>query len=415
MFGGLITIWFVAHYMSPTEQGLYYTVISILALQIFIELGFNYAVVRVIGHKLGQIQVLMPKDFLVIIARPEIAVLCARFLQQSIVISSLTIVLLTPVGLVYFANVSNNIITWQLWVQLVSFSAINILINTVLSIAEGVGFTAKVAAIRFWQATITVVFLWLGLWLGVKLHALIWSNAAACILVAVYIAINFSPLFTCALRNRTREIDYSERLALRSYIKKIAISGVSGYFIFQLFTPLLTLYAGPIDSGKFAMTLQIITSLNLFGLVPLTSSAPRLARLIGAGEVVKALSLFYKILYATSAITMAACIIVAAALYAGRIIGLDMVNRVLPLELFALMLFAAFANHLVFSIATYLRSFLDDPFWVLSVISALVGAVGAYFCIKFWGVGGAVGVYFVNCVFVGLGGAIYIFIKRKHG
>jgi len=413
MLAGVVSIWFVARYTSASEQGLYYTINSILALQIFIELGFNYAVVRVIGYKYGQLKEgLVISNVEKIFHHREIAALCARFFRHSIVISLLAVIILAPVGWIYFYWLGETSVTWQLWVSLVVFAGLNIFFNTVLSVIEGLGLTAEIALVRLWQATTLGLCLWLGLMFGAKLQALLWANAASALLVAVLVGTRFRQVFLGAYRARGTTLSSTDRSALRGYMKKIAVSGVAGYLIFQVFTPLITFYSGPVDAGRFAMTLQIITSLNIFGLVPLTSSAPKLGQLIGSGATRDALTLFKRILNASSALMVVVCIGLAAALAIAERHGFAMVDRVLPFGLFGMMLISSIANHVVFSLATYLRSFLDDPFWILSIISALIGAIGAYIGVQRWGYMGAVYVYFINCSLVGLVGAFYIFMKR---
>ena len=43
---GLVTIFFVTTALSPEQQGYYYTFYSLIALQVFAELGLNYAIVQ---------------------------------------------------------------------------------------------------------------------------------------------------------------------------------------------------------------------------------------------------------------------------------------------------------------------------------------------------------------------------------
>jgi len=40
---GLVTIFLVSHFLSPVLQGYYYTFYSLIALQVFAELGLTYS------------------------------------------------------------------------------------------------------------------------------------------------------------------------------------------------------------------------------------------------------------------------------------------------------------------------------------------------------------------------------------
>jgi len=52
---GLLTIVVIAHFLSPELQGYYYTFNSLIALQIFAELGLNFAIIQFASHEMAQL------------------------------------------------------------------------------------------------------------------------------------------------------------------------------------------------------------------------------------------------------------------------------------------------------------------------------------------------------------------------
>jgi hypothetical protein len=48
---GLITVALIARFLSPAEQGYYYTFGSLLALQIVFELGFSFVILQMASHE----------------------------------------------------------------------------------------------------------------------------------------------------------------------------------------------------------------------------------------------------------------------------------------------------------------------------------------------------------------------------
>jgi hypothetical protein len=54
--GGVMLI-FVAHWMTGIEQGFYYTFSSLIALQIFFELGLNYVVMQIVSHESAHLRI----------------------------------------------------------------------------------------------------------------------------------------------------------------------------------------------------------------------------------------------------------------------------------------------------------------------------------------------------------------------
>src|SRR5579863_6389000 len=48
---GLITVGLIARFLSPDEQGYYYTFGSLVALQIVFELGFSFVILQMASHE----------------------------------------------------------------------------------------------------------------------------------------------------------------------------------------------------------------------------------------------------------------------------------------------------------------------------------------------------------------------------
>ena len=48
---GLVTVALIARFLSPSEQGYYYTFGSLIALQIVFELGFSFVILQMASHE----------------------------------------------------------------------------------------------------------------------------------------------------------------------------------------------------------------------------------------------------------------------------------------------------------------------------------------------------------------------------
>jgi hypothetical protein len=75
---------------------------------------------------------------------------------------------------------------------------------------------------------------------------------------------------------------------------RIALSWVSGYFIFQLFTPVLFAYQGAVVAGQMGMSLSIATALNTLALAWINTKAPMFGLLIARGEFAALDRLFFR-------------------------------------------------------------------------------------------------------------------------
>lgn len=414
MATGVATIFFIVKFLSPADQGYYYTLNSLLALQVFIELGFNYSVVRIIGHELGALGLATKYDVLGILRNhPVLLGLVRAYVRQSVRIGAVAVVILVPVGLIYFHYAHLDLRLWRLWVMLVGLVAVGIVTNTVLSVLEGMQKIKQVAGIRLIQAISSSITLWLSLAGKFELYAIFISLCASniAILSAILIGNRREAVYT--LLNKGTPLSESKRKSDRKYFYKIAVSGVSGYLIFQIFTPILTMKAGPVAAGQFAMSLQIINAINAFGLVWLSTNAPELGRLIGSKQIEQARSLFGRILKLSSLVLLLLTAVLAGGAHYLATVSKVISSRVLPPFEFTLLLVSAFSNHVVFSWATYLRAHLDDPFWILSLVNAVFTSLAAWVLISMYGMSGATAAYFVSANVVGLVGGFIIYKRAE--
>src|SRR6202451_4228990 len=54
---GLVTVALIARFLSPAQQGYYYTFGSLVALQIVFELGFSYVILQLASHERGEVSI----------------------------------------------------------------------------------------------------------------------------------------------------------------------------------------------------------------------------------------------------------------------------------------------------------------------------------------------------------------------
>ncbi len=54
---GLITVVLIARFLSPAEQGYYYTYASLIALQMVFELGFSQVVMQLASHERAHLSI----------------------------------------------------------------------------------------------------------------------------------------------------------------------------------------------------------------------------------------------------------------------------------------------------------------------------------------------------------------------
>ena len=294
---GLLTIAVIARFLSPELQGYYYTFNSVIALQIFAELGLNFAIVQFASHEMAE---LAWQPDATVSGNPN-----AKRRLQSLLhfayswfggAALLMIALLMPAGLYFFGAVKGGVITLPNiaipWSLLVVLTAFNLFITASAALLEGCGKVAKIAVMRLWQSILAMTTVCITLALGGKLYALVASSLMMALIGFGWLLVNHRKFFKDLIGHRTALPGMSWRTEIWPFQWRIAISWMSGYLIFQLFNPLLFKTHGSIAAGQMGMSLQIIGAMNGVAMVWITTKAPTYGQLIASKQFAKLNALF---------------------------------------------------------------------------------------------------------------------------
>lgn len=194
---------------------------------------------------------------------------------------------------------------------------------------------------------------------------------------------------------------------------RIAISWMCGWFIFQLFNPVIFAYQGPVAAGRMGMSLSIAGSIGAVAMAWMYTKASPFGNLVARKEIGELDRLFFRTLWQSTLLLIggAASFFVVLLMAEHRFPKLAM--RVLSPWAFGLLLLTTIMNHVVFSEALYLRAHKREPFLMLTVIGAALLGCSTLLMGKYWGVNGVAVGYFSIGVLFGLPSATYVFFKKR--
>ena len=88
-------------------------------------------------------------------------------------------------------------------------------------------------------------------------------------------------------------------------------------------------------------------------------------------------------------------------------------SRMLPIPLFALLMFTVFLNHVASSEAAYLRAHKREPFLIMATLGGILTGISTLVTARLWGATGVViGYFFCGGIFY-LAGGTYIFVRLR--
>jgi O-antigen/teichoic acid export membrane protein len=413
---GLITVALIARTLSPAEQGYYYTFGSLVALQIIFELGFSVVILQLATHEVAHL--LIGPDGT--ISGPDMHhSRLASIFRKAVKWYSLAAVLmacfLIPVGWHFFATTPTvtGLVHWRLpWIAVVVASSITFQIDPIFSFLEGCGFVARVARTRLSQSVTGGLLAWSALLLhhGLFAPSLMIGGQA---LAGLFFISRRRRLLMHLVRHPIGQHAIDWWKEVWPFQWRIAVSYACGFFIFQLFNPILFRYWGPAEAGRMGMSLNISNAIGTIAIAWISTKAAPFGAMIARREYAALDKLFFR----SVAQTLALCSLGGLTVWTGAIIlahrHIPFAQRLLPPLPFAFLLISMVINQLVSSWALYLRAHKQEKFLVSSVIGAIALTISTYFLGKRYGALGMTSGQLGLAIVLGLGLSYYIFARYR--
>ena len=418
VLAGLVTLFLIARFLSPSEQGYYYTFYSMVALQIVFELGFSFVILQLAAHERALLTFL-PNGCA---AGDQVALSrLASVLKKAVFWYSgaglVMALVLMPAGIFFFqSHQSSGVhVQWQSpWSLLVIAAMLAFQIDPVFSFLEGCGFVAQVANRRMVQALLGSFLAWAAI---LSHHGL--YSPAMVILGQVAVGLGFllfsrhRHLLKQLLFRPSDENHVGWRSEIWPFQWRIAVSWICGYFIYQIFSPILFAYQGPIAAGKMGMSLNISAAIAAVALAWMNTKASPFGAMIARGEYKQLDKLFFRTLWqSTLMLCLGNAFFILCLLFAERSFP-RLADRMLSPGVFALLLLGSIINHITTSEALYLRAHKQEPFMMQAVVSAILIGTLTFFLGKHYGANAVVYGLFAQGILFGLPSGIYIFLSKR--
>lgn len=377
---GVLSVFFVTSFLTGVEQGFYYTFGSILALQVFFELGLTGIMTQFVAHEVCHLTLNNRFEYE---GEEQYKSRLASLIQFCVkwysILSVVVLVFLLAIGFVYFNRygIEHGDVNWQTpWMLICIGTSIKLFQSPFNSILIGLGKVKEMSKIGFYQQIIVPACTWLGLICGLKLYVLGIGYLLSVLLWQIYIGSNGlgKTILNLWKTPITERVSYWKEVFPFQW--KIAISWISGYFVFQLFNPVLFATEGPVVAGQMGMTLTALNAIKAFSESWMNTKIPLYSKLIAMKDYLNLDLLFNKTLkqmIAVSCVLMLLflCVIVILNLTEYHFGEHILAERFLTYGPLLLMMVSIVFQQFVSSWAMYLRCHKQEPFMVLSICDGI--------------------------------------------
>ena len=411
---GLVTVALIARFLSPAEQGYYYTFGSLVALQIVFELGFSYVILQLASHERAELTI--SSDYEISgahIAHARLASVMQKSVRWYSVAAVSMAAALLPAGFYFFSTHQHagQTVSWQLpWCSAALMAALNFQLDPFLSFLEGCGYVPEIARLRLMQSVTGSLLAWAvlmshhGLFapsmmlFGMASTSLLWLTGKQKLLLGL-------------LRHQagTHRIRWIQEVWPFQW--RIAVSWLSGYFLFWIFNPVLFAFRGPVEAGKMGMSLSLANAIQAIAVSWVSTKSAPFGTLIARKEYRRLDQAFFQALWQSFAVSLAGALAAWLGCVYLNLRHFSFAQRLLdPLSLGILLLYMI-VNVIISAEAYYLRAHKQEVFFV----NSLVGAVAVTVCTFIFGRRyGAIGIVVSTCL-LNWGGLVWATYKfRKY-
>ncbi|MEN9633883.1 MAG: hypothetical protein RL077_2287 [Verrucomicrobiota bacterium] len=414
LIGGPLLALLIAAHFTPEVQGYYFTFASILGLQVLADLGLGTVLVQFAAHEwAGLAREVDGRISGHAENRSRLASL-TRFAMQWYGGGALVaMVLLLVAGTLFLTTRSSEAIAWRWpWCFLAVMASTRLALTPLLSLLEGCKQIASVQAYRLWEGTQTIVVSGVAVLLGAGLWTLGIASAFSVISCLGFVVLRHGKFYRGLLAWPV-DVRISWKHELLPMQWRIALSSISGYFVFQLFTPVMFRYQGAVEAGRMGMTLYLVSAVGSLAGAWINTRVPIFGALVAQRKWGELDSLALRSGVATVSAALLAAIGALLGIHILELYFPELASRFLGIGTSMYFLGAVVLGQVTFIESVYLRAFRREPFLRISLVTAVLTGLSTWQLGRTFGSHAVAMGYFSIIFFVALPVCTWILIRSR--
>lgn len=374
LFSGPLLLILLPIYLTPEAQGYWYTFISMAALAVFADMGFSAVLLLFSAHEFAHLSFSKNKT---LIGNEANLIRMATLFTFAARWSAMMALIIFPIVLMigfYILDSKQSTADWKLPWLIYGVSSVLVFFNSMLiSFIEGCDSVGDAQKIRFQTSVITFTSTFILLIIGMDLYALAISLLAGAITSSLLILKKYKSMIFQLYKKGLVE-HHPWRQEILPLIWRFAISWVSGYFIFSIFTPIAFHYYGAVEAGKVGLSMAVCTAVFGIANIWITTITPKMNIYVAQNNYVALNSEFKKSLF-MAALTYSAGILIFTLAITKLKDYVPFVDRLLSIDSFLIISLGWLAQLVINALAIYMRTQKKEPLVIVSVTN------GLYVCI----------------------------------
>lgn len=415
LLAGPITIFFVLRYFNESTQGYFYTFRQLLALRVFTELGLGTVIIQFASHEWAHLSFGSDRQLEGSLkAQKRLGSIASFSVKWFTVGGVILFFVLLIVGSFLFSAKPDMTIGWLWpWLSLSTLTCLELMLIPIFSILIGCNDVLFIYIVRLVQSIAYVIVMWVAMGIGAGLWSLV-AGAAMSVSVGILMLISSRAHLLRNILKMKEDVSFNWRSEMLPMQWRIALSWISGYFVFNLFTPVLFHFQGPQAAGQMGMSLSVVNTLAFIPSLWMKPNMPKFGMYIAKKKYFKLDEHFFKLLKITSFFLLLSALVLWGAFYIINYFEYSFASRMLPMIPITLLILTVTLNSGFSPFSDYLRAHKKEPMVIPSVLSAiLIATSNIYFGSKYGALGMTIGYFCVALFFTPIVFSIWYILRKN--
>lgn len=364
MLGGPLTLIVISKYLNGYELGLYFTFISVAAVQQVFEMGISVALVQKYASRLED-------------AHDNRMLFKASLLLYSFLALLFLFFAITYGKFVFSENFQEIKEPWYLYILVISFS---LLLNPLYSWVEGQGEIERTYRIKLFGSLVTYTSLWFFVLIGQGIYSLFFSQL--CGVFIQFVSLKIMKIHNVTRTSVSKSSLFHELKSISQFQLKLSLVWITGYFYWNSYNVIIFKYLTPEVAGIFGLSFSIVNAISVLSQMFLLVQRANIARYVSVNRKEVAGDIYNKACAASVFIYFLASISLLLCKYFFS--NVEPFNKILSIQDLGGLLMVGLLMTVIGNMATYCRTSGKEYLFSLSMCMNTLTPIISLLVIKFF-------------------------------
>lgn len=379
-----ITVILILFKLSDFEQGIYYALNSMFAINIFFDFGISIILIHFVSSYRANLKI-SNYDLDGSIESINLLNLFGRFIFKWYLLASLFLfILFLLYGFFLFKEQSYSHVNLNLLILLIAITfSLNFLLSPIFLFLEGLNNLKSVYIFKIIQSGFSYLLFHISLIFDLRLLSLFVFQFSSLILVLFFVFKYRNFIKKVFLNNLNISQSFNWKQKFLPLQLKIGLSSISGFLVFSTFVPIAFKLYGPIYAGQLGLCLTICSSaMNLAsGFIAPTIS--KFGHLVSINKITTAYNLMKSVTIRIVFLSILYFFTLILAYFIMYEFDFTILDRLLPISDLVIFFISYLLIISSLPASSFLRSFKEEPLFFISISSGVITLFMNFFIMNF--------------------------------